>query len=305
MATTRTRARTIEKLKALQLELDYPATARLELLRGETVVVKYGGHALTSGGLPGFATDVAYLVRAGVRVVVVHGGGPEISEEMERVGLKPTFVSGLRVTDEAALKIAEKVLSGRVNADIVTALEKAGCKAVGISGRDASFLRAHYKKGKAKGPDGVEVDVDLGFVGEVDRVNSRLLSLLQGGGYVPVIAPIGVTASGQPLNINADSVAGAIAGSLKAASCVFLTDVVGILRDRANPASLLRALRFREAQGLIEAGVVSGGMIPKVSACLDALSSGAREARIADGREPHALLNGLLPAEPVGSSLTP
>lgn len=305
MATTRTRARTIEKLKTLQLELDYPASARLELLRGETVVVKYGGHALSSGGLSGFAADVAYLVRAGVRVVVVHGGGPEISEEMQRAGIQPTFVSGLRVTDAASLKIAEEVLSGRVNPEIVTALEKAGCKAVGISGRDGAFLRARYKKGRVKDASGRETEVDLGFVGEIERINSRLLALLQGGGYVPVITPIGVTASGQPLNINADSVAGAVAGALKAASCVFLTDVAGILRDAKDPSSLIRSLRFREAATLMESGVVTGGMIPKVGACLDALSSGAREARIADGREPRALLNALLPAEGVGSALSP
>jgi len=305
MAVTKTRARTIEKLKAIQLELDYPATARLEMLRGETVVVKYGGAALTNGGLEAFAQDVAYLSRAGVRVMVVHGGGPEISDEMERAGFAPQFVAGQRVTDAATLKIAERVLSGRINREIVTALEKAGCKAVGISGRDAGFLRARYRKGKAKGPDGRETPVDLGFVGDVERVNTRLLSLLQGGGYTPVITPIGVTASGQPLNINADAVAGAVAGALKAASCVFLTDVPGILRDPANPETLTHALRYRDAAQLIESGAVTGGMIPKVAACLDALSSGAREARIADGRVPRSLLNALLPAEPQGTALSP
>src|SRR6267143_1357290 len=149
-------------------------------------------------------------------------------------------------------------LAGRVNREIVTALEKAGCKAVGISGRDASFIRARYRKGKAKGADGREVPVDLGFVGDVDRVNTRLLSLLQGGGYTPVIAPIGVTSSGQPLNINADAVAGAIAGALQAASCVFLTDVPGILRDKSSPESLAHTLRYRDAAHLIESGAVTG-----------------------------------------------
>jgi acetylglutamate kinase len=305
MASSRTRARTLERLKALQVDLDYPPTARLDMLRGETVVVKYGGHALTNGGLEAFAQDVAYLTRAGVRLVIVHGGGPEISEEMENAGIEPQFIAGQRVTDGPTLKIVERVLSGRVNREIVSALEKAGCKAVGISGRDASFIRARYRKGKAKGPDGREVSVDLGFVGDVDRVNGRLLSLLQGGGYTPVIAPIGVTSSGQPLNINADAVAGAIAGSLKAASCVFLTDVPGILRNPSDAGSLARSLRHRDAAGLLESGAVTGGMIPKVTACLDALALGAREAHIADGREARALLNALLPAEPWGTAVTP
>src|SRR6267142_5078629 len=192
VAVTKTRARTIKKLKALEVELDYPRTARLDLLRGETVVVKYGGAALTNGGLEAFAQDVAYLSRAGVRVVVVHGGGPEISDEMEKAGIVPHFVAGQRVTDAPTLKIVERVLCGRINREIVTALERAGCKAVGISGRDAGFIRARYRKGKAKGPDGRDIAVDLGFVGDVERVNTRLLSLLQGGGYTPVIAPIGV-----------------------------------------------------------------------------------------------------------------
>lgn len=305
LASVKTRARTIEKLKALQVEVEYPPTARLKLLQGETVVVKYGGHALTNGGLAGFACDVAYLVRAGVRVVVVHGGGPEISEEMAKAGIEPAFVHGHRVTDEATLEIAERVLSGRVNREIVTALEKAGCKAVGISGRDGSLLRARYRKPKVKDASGREVQLDLGFVGDVDRVNTRLLQLLQGGGYTPVIAPIGVTSSGQSLNINADAVAGAIAGSLKAASCVFLTDVPGILKDPADPDSLLPSIRYRDVEGLLASGVASGGMIPKVQACLDALATGAREARIADGRENRALLNALLPAEPQGSAVTP
>ena len=284
MASAKSRARTIEKLRALQVEVTYPPTARLTLLQGETVVVKYGGHALSSGGLPPFAADVAYLVRAGVRVVVVHGH---------------------RVTDEATLKIAERVLSGRVNREIVTALERAGCKAVGISGRDGSLLRARYRKPKVVDDAGRETTVNLGFVGDVDRVNTRLLQLLQGGGYTPVIAPIGVTASGQSLNINADAVAGAVAGALKAASCVFLTDVAGILKDRADARSLVSALRYREAEALIASGAVTGGMVPKVQACLDALSSGAREARIADGREGRPLLDALLPAEPKGSAITP
>ncbi len=305
MASAKTRARTIEKLRTLQVEVSYPPTARLGLLQGETVVVKYGGHALSSGGLPAFAADTAYLARAGVRVVVVHGGGPEISAEMEREGVQPAFVHGHRVTDEATLKIAERVLSGRVNREIVTALERAGCKAVGISGRDGSLLRARYRKPKVVDETGRETTANLGFVGDVDRVNTRLLQLLQGGGYTPVIAPIGVTASGQSLNINADAVAGAVAGALKAASCVFLTDVAGILKDRSDARSLVPALRYRDAEALVASGVVSGGMLPKVQACLDALASGAREARIADGRDGRPLLDALLPAEPKGSAITP
>ncbi len=305
MASARTRANTIDKLKALQLEVEYPPTARLQMLHGETVVVKYGGHALSAGGTAGFAADVAYLTRAGVRVVVVHGGGPEISQEMEKAGIEPNFVHGHRVTDEATLKIAERVLSGRVNREIVTALEKAGCRAVGISGRDGSLLRARYRKPKVKDASGREVPVSLGFVGDIDRVNTRLLQLLQGGGYTPVIAPIGVTAGGQSLNINADAVAGAIAGALKATSCVFLTDVLGILKDPADPGSLMPSLRYRDAEALLASAAVSGGMVPKVQACLEALSHGAREARIADGREGRALLNALLPAEPQGTAVTP
>lgn len=305
MASTKTRARTLEKLKALQVEVDFPPTARLQALRGETVVVKYGGHALSSGGIVGFANDVAYLVRAHVRVVVVHGGGPEISQEMEKAGIEPNFVHGHRVTDAPTLKLAEGVLSGKVNREIVTALEKAGCRAVGISGRDGSLLRARYRKPKVKDSAGREVQVNLGYVGDIERVNTRLLQLLQGGGYTPVIAPIGVTAAGQSLNINADAVAGAVAGALKATTCVFLTDVKGILADPSKPETLLPSVRYRDAEGLIAAGTVSGGMLPKVQACLEALSHGSREARIVDGREERALLNALLPAEPRGTAVTP
>jgi acetylglutamate kinase len=305
MAISKARPRNIEKLKAIQVELEFPPTARLEVLRDETVVVKYGGHAIAGGGLDRFARDVAYLVRAGVRVVVVHGGGPEITEEMQRHGLEPKFVNGHRVTDARALEIAERILSGRINRTIVSALEKAGCRAVGLSGRDGSLIRARYRRPKVVGPDGQETTVDLGYVGDVDRVNTRLLALLQGGRYTPVIAPLGVTASGQGLNINADRVAGAIAGAMKAASCVFLTDVEGVMLDPKDAATIQPNLRFREVEALIETGVVSEGMIPKVKACLDALSSGAREARIAGGKQDHALLKALLPGEPSGTAITP
>jgi acetylglutamate kinase len=240
-----------------------------------------------------------------VRVVVVHGGGPEISQEMEKAGIEPHFVHGHRVTDGKTLKLAEGVLSGKVNREIVTALEKAGCRAVGISGRDGSLLRAKYRKPKIKDTAGREVQVNLGYVGDIERVNTRLLQLLQGGGYTPVIAPIGVTSGGQSLNINADAVAGAVAGALKATTCVFLTDVKGILADPAKPETLMPAVRFRDAEALITEGVVSGGMVPKVQACLEALSHGSREARIADGRLEHALLNAVLPAEPLGTGVTP
>lgn len=305
MASAKTRARTIEKQKTLAVEAEYPPTARLKQLQGETVVVKYGGHALTNGGIGAFANDAAYLIRAGVRMVIVHGGGPEISSEMKKAGVEPTFVHGHRVTDEATLEIAERVLSGRVNREIVSALEKAGCRAVGVSGRDGSLLKAKYRRPKAKDAAGREVSVNLGFVGDIDRVNTRLLHLLQGGGYTPVIAPIGVTSSGQPLNINADAVAGAVAGAMKAAACVFLTDVAGIFKDPADPRSLIPTLHYREAEAFMASGVISGGMIPKVQACLDALSSGAREARITDGRSGRALLDALLPAEGHGTAVTP
>lgn len=305
MAISKARARNVERLQAIQEELGFQPTERLAALKGETVVVKYGGHVIAGGGLDAFARDVAYLVAAGVRVVVVHGGGPEISEEMARAGLEPKFVNGHRVTDAKALEIVERILSGRINRTIVSALEKAGCRAVGLSGRDGSLIRARYRRPKVAGPDGKETTIDLGYVGDVDRVNMRLLALLQGGRYTPVIAPLGVTAAGQGLNINADRVAGAIAGALKAASCVFLTDVDGVMLDPKDPSTLQRHLRFREVESLIGTGVVSDGMIPKVRACLEAISSGAREARIASGKEQHALLKGLLPAEPAGTSITP
>ena len=292
-------------MAAIQVDLQFPPTSALEALRGETVVVKYGGHALAEGnGLQAFAQDVAYLSRAEVHIVVVHGGGPEITAEMERAGIKPQFVHGHRVTDAASLAIVERVLSGKVNGSIVTALEKMGVQAVGLSGRDGSLIKARYRRPKVKGSDGKEVTVDLGYVGDVERVNRQLLSLLQGGGYTPVIAPLGVTSSGQALNINADAVAGAISGALRASSCVFLTDVSGILADPLDPASLQRDVHARDARAQIASGVISGGMIPKVQACLDALEHGASDSRIADGRKPHALLNVLLPAEPAGTTLT-
>jgi acetylglutamate kinase len=259
----------------------------------KVVVVKYGGNALGGGStLAGFATDIVLMRSVGMRPVVVHGGGPQIGELMERLGKKPEFRDGLRVTDAETLDIARMVLVGKVNRDIVSAINVHGPLAVGVSGEDAGLIQAAQR------------DPELGFVGDISEVKPELLVRLLAQDLVPVVATIGSDETGQAYNINADTAAAAIAVALEAQKLVFLTDVEGIRADLKDPASLLSRLSALDLAALIEKGAVGAGMIPKAQAALDAVGGGVAQAHILDGRAPHALLLEIFTHSGIGTMVT-
>ena len=271
--------------------------------KGKTVVVKFGGQAMEDEKLKEkLLQDVIFLQCAGLRPVIVHGSGPEVGRMLARTGKKSAFVNGLRVTDAESVRLTEMVLVGRLNTDLVAKLNRLGGKAVGLNGRDAGLIVA--KKHLADVYENGEVNlVDIGFVGRVESVNTDLLEVLLNAGYIPVIAPTGAGVSGETYNINADSVAGKIASALKAEKLIVLTDVKGIYADYQDENSFLSTLSFDKAQELIISGNIDGGMIPKVKACITALSGGARKAHIVDGRMDHAILAEIFSDEGVGTEV--
>ena len=251
---------------------------------GKTIVVKFGGHAMVDPALTeSFAADIALLRQVGMRPIVVHGGGPQIAQMLERLNVSTKAVDGLRITDEPTMEIVEMVLAGKINKDVVTALNKAGGTAVGLSGKDGRLLLAE----KVQRDDGV----DLGFVGQPKHVNTAVIEAIRDAGLIPVIAPIGVDESGQGYNINADTAAGAIAAALKAERLIMLTDVDGV-KDKAG--ELVSEIRRGDIAGLVEDGTVSGGMIPKLEMCAAAVTSGVGAAVIQNGTVKHVLLLELL-----------
>ena len=258
---------------------------------GTTVVVKYGGNAM-SDDLTLFAEDVVLLHSVGIKVVVVHGGGPQIKAMLDKLGIESRFVDGLRVTDAETLDVVRMVLVGKVNRDIVSALNQHGPVAVGVSGEDATLLQV------------TQADAALGFVGEVQEVSTGVLDRLLAQDLVPVVATIGVDEVGQAYNINADTAAGAIAEALGAGKLVYLTDIEGIRRDVGDPASLISTISADELQSLITDGTVTAGMIPKVASCVAAVKGGVGHAHILDGRVPHALLLEIFTDEGVGTMVT-
>ncbi len=263
--------------------------------QGATVVIKHGGAAMASkeaGALASFAQDVVLLASVGLRPVVVHGGGPQIGVWMERLGKEPVFVNGLRVTDSETLEIARMVLVGKVNREIVGAINAYGQLAVGLSGEDAGFIRASAHPG------------ELGYVGEVEAVDPTIITRLTSQGLIPVVATIASDARGQAYNINADSVAGALAESLGADKLIYLTDVDGIRADRNDPASVLRAISPQELEDFVASGAVEGGMLPKVESALRALQRGVRSVHILDGTLPRALLVEVFTDEGIGTMIT-
>ena len=243
---------------------------------GETIVVKYGGHAMGAGGET-FARDVALLKQVGIHPIVVHGGGPQINRMLDRLGVKSRFVNGLRVTDSETMEVVEMVLAGTINKQLVGAINAAGGRAIGLSGKDGGLIRARK----------LERNGDLGFVGEPERIEAGVLATFRQSDITPVIAPVGVGASGETYNINADTVAGAVAAAVKARRFLLLTDVPGVLDADKR---LIPELSAAEARRLIADGTISGGMIPKVETCLDAVEGGVDAAVIVDGRVPHAIL---------------
>jgi len=256
---------------------------------GETFVIKYGGHAMGDESLAEtFARDVALLKQVGINPIVVHGGGPQISEMLNRLNVKASFVDGLRVTDRQTVEIVEMVLSGSINKQIAAAINRVGGKAIGISGKDADLMKAKKLHRTQRDPDSnIERILDLGFVGEPDSVNARVLDTFLQSDVIPVIAPVASGRNGETYNINADTMAGAIAAATQARRLLLLTDVPGVIGADKN---LLTSLTAKEVTDLIADGTISGGMIPKVTTCLDAVQSGVAAAVILDGRVPHAIL---------------
>lgn len=257
--------------------------------QGAVMVIKYGGHAMgDEAAARDFARDVVLLKQVGINPVVVHGGGPQIKAMLERLKIQSAFVDGLRVTDAATVEVVEMVLAGKINKEIVTAIQSAGGKAVGISGKDGRLIEATKLTRTRRDPDSnIEQVIDLGFVGEPARVNTSLLEVFRNTDIIPVIAPIGVGADGETYNINADTAAGAVAGALKARKLLMLTDVRGVLDAQKQ---FVPSLTDAEARAWIADGTISGGMIPKIETCLDAVGRGVQAAVILDGRVPHAIL---------------
>lgn len=254
---------------------------------GRTIVVKYGGHAMDDlAAGQSFARDVALLKQVGINPIVVHGGGPQIGQMLTRLGIKSSFVDGLRVTDRETMEIVEMVLAGTINKQLVAAINAAGGCAVGLTGKDGGLVEAE-KAMKYRIEGGRRIAIDLGFVGEPRRVNARVLDTFKQSDIIPVIAPIGVGAAGETYNINADTVAGAIAAAVGATRLLLLTDIAGVLDGERR---LLSEISAAGARRLIAEGIIHGGMIPKVETCLAALDGGVEAAVILDGRIPHALL---------------
>jgi len=263
----------------LQAHILVEALPYMQRFHGRTIVIKYGGNAMTEARLQEqFAYDVTLMKQVGMNPVVVHGGGPQIGALLERLGVQTHFVDGMRVTDAATMEVVEMVLGGRVNKEIVQAINRAGGRAVGLTGKDGGLLRARPLR-----RDGV----DLGLVGEVARVDPDIIRLLDQGDFIPVVAPIGVGSLGESYNINADLVAGALAATLNAEKLILMTNVAGVLDQDGQLRTRLEAA---EVDRMVADGRIYGGMLPKIQCCLDAVAAGVHAAHIIDGRVPHALL---------------
>jgi acetylglutamate kinase len=266
----------------------------IKAFRGKTVVVKYGGSVMDDRGLHGsFAGDVTLLSMVGIRPVIVHGGGPQISAEMERIGLAPRFVDGLRMTDEATARVVQRVLAGDINPAIVRLLNQLGCRAVGLTGLDANLLRARPR------------DPRLGYVGEVAGVDTAIIFSLLEEGMVPVVAPLGSGEDGQLYNLNADSAAASLAIALRAQKLVYLTDVDGVRSGGDDPEAVISRLNQAELKKLLGGNEITGGMRPKLESCQQALLGGVAQAHILDGRVQHALLLEVFTPEGIGTMVTP
>ncbi len=271
----------------------------IQKLNGKTIVIKYGGNAMTDEKLKvGFARDIVLLKQVGVNPVVVHGGGPQIAELLKKVGKESKFIQGMRVTDKETMDIVEMVLGGAVNKSIVTLINQQGGRAVGLTGKDGSLIRA--SKMQMQSIENSNEMIELGHVGEIDTIDPSVVSMLDNDNFIPIIAPIGVGKKGESYNINADIVAGKLATVLGAEKLLLLTNTVGILDKQDN---LLTGLSAKQVDDYINDGTIYGGMLPKVNCALDAVKSGVKTSHIIDGRVEHALLLELLTDEGVGTLL--
>lgn len=290
----------LERVQAIVEALPY-----IKEFHGSCMVIKIGGHAMVSEEvLEKTIRDILLLYFVGIKPVVVHGGGPEISEKMEKLGIQPKFVDGLRVTDEATLEVVEMVLDGKINSKIVTTFIKNGGKAVGLSGRDGLLVIAR-KKVKKKREGDKEIIIDLGYVGETEYVNPEILQILMERGFIPVVSPVAADLEGRCYNVNADIVAGNIAAALKAKKLIMLTDVPGILRDLNDPESLISKLSLGELEDMVKDGRLAGGMTPKAEAVIHALKGGVERAHIIDGSKEHAILLELFTKKGIGTMVVP
>jgi acetylglutamate kinase len=284
---------TIKATAATRVQILSEALPYIQQFAGKTVVIKYGGAAMKEGSLKDkVVCDIVFLASVGVRPVVVHGGGPEINSWLDKLGIEPQFKDGLRVTDAATMEVVEMVLVGRVNKELVALINQAGGSAVGLCGKDANSIAAR--------PVGRE---GIGFVGEVNSIDARLIESLVKNGYIPVISSVAADENGQAYNINADTVAGEIAAALGAEKLILLTDTPGIFKNYQDPTTLITRLNIQQARNLISEGIVSGGMIPKVNCCVRSLAQGVRAAHILDGRLPHSLLLEIFTNEGIGSMI--
>ena len=270
---------------------------------GKTVVIKYGGNAMVSEDLKEkIMQDISLMKYVGIRPVMIHGGGPGITGFLNRLGKQSEFISGLRVTDEETVDIVEMVLAGKINSELVTRLNQLGIRAVGLSGKDAGLVHAK-KKFATVYQNHSEEKVDVGFVGEVVEVNSQIIDDLLNQNYVPIIAPIGVDSEGKSYNINADDFASAIAGALHAEKFLLLTDTEGVYKNFEDKSSFISTLTVSEAKSYIKEGIISGGMIPKIEACLHAIDSGTNKTHIIDGRVPHSIILEMFTSQGIGTQV--
>jgi acetylglutamate kinase len=280
------------KAKILAEALPY-----IQRFHGKTIVIKYGGNAMTDDTLKeGFARDVVLLKLVGMNPVVVHGGGPQIDDLLKRMGKKGEFVQGMRVTDAETMDVVEMVLGGQVNKQIVNLVNRHGGRAVGLTGKDGAFIRA--RKMLVRAPGDGEAMIDIGQVGEVEAIDPAIIQTLFAGGFIPVIAPVGFGAKGESYNINSDLVAGKVAEILKAEKLVVLTNTPGVLDKKGN---LLTGLTARKVDDLFADGTISGGMLPKIGSALEAVKNGVNSCHIIDGRVEHAVLLEILTNEGVGT----
>jgi len=277
-----------QKAEILTLALPY-----IQKYYGKIVVVKYGGNAMIDEQLKHqVMEDIVLLSLIGIKIVLIHGGGPEINDLMQKLGKKPEFVDGLRVTDKETVDIVQMVLAGKVNKSLVTLIETHGGNAMGISGADGRLIMAHTK------------DERLGYVGTIDKINIKPVTDLLDNGYIPVISTIGCDEEGNTYNINGDTAAAKIAGALGAKRLIMMTDIAGILRDKNDPKTLINKLTISEAKKLFDEKIIDGGMIPKVQCCIDAIHDGVQKVIIMDGRVPHSILMEILTDEGAGTMVT-
>ena len=269
------------------------------------VMIKYGGHAMVDDeAMASTAGDTVLLKYVGMQPIVVHGGGPEITRSMKKLGKEPKFIKGLRVTDEETMSIVKMVLVGNINTDIVSQICLHDGKGAGLSGKDNKLIEACKKIHKIKDEETGEIEeIDWGLVGEIKKINPEILEMYTENDFIPVISPIGIAEDGTTLNLNADTVAGAIAGEMDAEKLIILTDVPGVLRDPNDPSTLIQRIHVDEIPALVEEGIISGGMIPKIETCVEALNNGVKSAHILDGRIKHTLLLEIFTKEGIGTMI--